>query len=165
MNLRIARSVVESGSHAPGERVRLEQQHRFVGAKAPDPAIIAQSDLGKMWQGQLHAWENTHEIVVADLNSMQRVVLQVATDNKLSAFAAERLLGTLTMRGRGLGKDWWTSQGKGHLWGRRSRELRDLGIILDEDGLGGEHKEAELPLGIILRTLRHAWHTATPEQH
>lgn len=117
-----------------------------------------------MWQGQLRAWEIADEVVVADLNAMQRVVLQAATDNKLSAFAAERLLGTLTMRGRGLGKNWWIAQGKGYLWGRRSRELRDLGIVLDEDGLGGEHKEAELPLGAILRALRHAWPSATPER-
>jgi hypothetical protein len=164
VRLRVYDKGVESGSNAPGERVRLERQLRFPRAKAPDPASIARSDLGKTWQGQLHAWEDADEIVVADLNAMQHIVLQAATENKLTAFAAERLLGTLTMRGRGLGKDWWIAQGKGYLWSRRSRELRDLGIVLDEDGLGGEHKEAELPLGTILRALRQAWPAAAPEQ-
>jgi hypothetical protein len=95
---------------------------------------------------------------------MQRVILAAVNEGRLSAFKAERLLGTLQLRGRGMGKDWWTVQGKPHLWGRRERELRDLGLILDEDGLGREDKEAELPLGTVLRALRQAWPSAIPEE-
>jgi hypothetical protein len=154
---------VERGSHAPGERLRVEHQIRFVGAKQPSPHEWAHADLGRTWQGPLKAWEAADDVVVADLNGMQRVILEAVNEGKLSAFTAERLLGTLLLRGRGMGKEWWSAQGKPHLWGRRSRELRDLGLILDEDGLGREDEDAELPLGTVLRALRQAWPAPAPD--
>jgi hypothetical protein len=155
---------IRRGEAAPGERLRLETQNRYVGAQQPAPARLARAGLGRMWQGRLKGWEATENVVVADLNAMQRVILDAVTAERLSAFTAERLLGTLALRGRGMGKDWWTAQGKEHLWGRRSRELRDLGLVLDEDGLGGDHKEDELPLGTVLRALRQAWPSGVPGQ-
>jgi hypothetical protein len=162
VRLRCYCKATESGLGEPGTLIRVEQQRRFVGKQQPSPHEWARADLGRKWQNQLKAWEAAEDVVVADLNGMQRVILQAVSENKLSAFKAERLLGTLLLRGRGMGKDWWTAQGKPHLWGRRERELRDLGLILDEDGLGGDHKEAELPLGTILRALRLAWPSADP---
>jgi hypothetical protein len=162
VRLRVYDKSVESKSGAAGTLIRVEQQRRFVGKQQPSPHEWARADLGRTWQGQLKAWEATEDVVVADLNGMQRVILQAVSEDKLSAFKAERLLGTLLLRGRGMGKDWWTAQGKPHLWGRRERELRDLGLILDEDGLGRDQKEAELPLGTVLRALRQAWPSAAP---
>lgn len=162
VRLRIYDKATESGSGEPGTLIRVEQQRRFVGKQQPAPHEWARADLGRKWQNQLKAWEAVENVVVADLNGMQRVILQAVSENKLSAFKAERLLGTLLLRGRGMGKDWWTAQGKPYLWGRRERELRDLGLILDEDGLGGDQKEAELPLGTVLRALRLAWPSVSP---
>jgi hypothetical protein len=164
VKLRVYDKGVESGSHAPGERVRLEQQLRWTRAKQPDPATIACSDLGSKWQGQLHAWEDAENVVVADLDSMQRVILQAVAEKQLPIYQAERLLGTLAMRGRGFGKETFAADGKRHLWARRSRELRALGFVLDEDGLGTKREQATLPLGTILRALRQAWPSATPEE-
>lgn len=155
---------VESKSAAPGERVRVEQQIRFVGAKQPAPARMSQADLGRMWQGALKALEAADDVVVADLNGMQRVIVNAVNEGTLSAYTAERLLGHLLLRGRGMTKEWWTAQGKPHLWGRRSRELRDLGLILDENGLGREEEEAKLPLGTILHAARLAWPPAKQEE-
>jgi hypothetical protein len=164
VHLRLYDKSVESKSGTAGTLIRLEQQRRFVGKQQPSPHEWARADLGRQWQGQLKAWEAAEDVVVADLNGMQRVILQAVSEGKLSAFKAERLLGTLLLRGRGMGKDWWTAQGKPHLWGRRERELRDLGLILDEDGLGREKEEAELPLGTVLRALRLAWPPAIPQE-
>jgi hypothetical protein len=62
------------------------------------------------------------------------------------------------MRADGISKEWWTGLGQPHIWGRRSKELRDLGLVLDEDGLPrGEPQEVVLPLGLVLRALRQAW--------
>jgi hypothetical protein len=67
------------------------------------------------------------------------------------------------MRADGISKEWWIAQGQRHIWGRRSRELRDLGLVLDEDGLPhGEPQETALPLGLVLRALRQAWPAAAP---
>jgi len=164
IRLRVYDKGIESGSHSAGELVRLEQQLRWVGKKQPDPATIARSDLGRLWQGQLHAWEDSENVAVADLDSMQRVILQAVSEKQIPIYQAERLLGTLAMRGRGFGKESFAADGKRHLWARRSRELRALGFVLDEDGLGTKREQATLPLGTILCALRQAWPPATPEE-
>lgn len=110
-----------------------------------------------MWQGPLKAWSCADSIVVAGLTAMEAILLKRADEGAVSCFAAERLLGTLRQRARGYGKDWWARQGRPHIWARRSRELRDLGLVLDEDGLGRDHAEEQLPLGLILRAAREAW--------
>jgi hypothetical protein len=163
VKLRVYDKGVESGSHPPGERIRVEHQHRWVGAKRPDPASVAASDLGRLWQGPLRVWEGCDEVVVADLNAIARVILQRVAARELTACAAERLMGTLWLRGRGHGKEWWAADGKPYMYGRRTRELRKAGVVLDEDGMGGDPREEHLPLGKVLRALRQAWPPAAPE--
>lgn len=89
--------------------------------------------------------------------------MELAEDGTITAHKAERLNGTLLIRGRGFGKDWRVAQGKGHIWARRSAELRELGIILDEDGLAADTEEATVPLGTVLRALRQAWPSPASE--
>lgn len=158
VRLRIYDKGIESGSDPAGERIRIEQQYRWNGAKSPDPADMARRDLGTMWQGQLKVWENCDQVVVADLTAARRFLLRAVADGRLPACTAERLYGQLGMRADGISKEWWTGLGQPHIWGRRSKELRDLGLVLDEDGLPrGEPQEVVLPLGVVLRALRQAW--------
>lgn len=154
---------VKSGEAAPGEWLRVETQQRYIGSKQPAPADLAQAELGKMWEGRLRGWEASENVLVGDLDGMERVLVERVQEGRLSAQKAERLLGHLQLRGRGIGKEWWNAQGQPHLWGRRSKELRDLGLILDEDGLGTQKEVAELPLGQLLASLRRAWPSSTPE--
>lgn len=154
---------VKSGEAAPGEWLRVETQQRYIGSKQPAPADLAQAELGKMWEGRLRGWEASENVLVGDLGGMERVLVERVQEGRLSAQKAERLLGHLQLRGRGIGKEWWNAQGQPHLWGRRSKELRDLGLILDEDGLGTQKEVAELPLGQLLASLRRAWPSSTPE--
>jgi hypothetical protein len=163
VRLRIYDKGIESGSDPAGERIRIEQQYRWNGAKSPHPGDIASSDLGTMWQGQLKAWETCDQVVVADLCAARRFLLRAVAEKRVPACTAERLYGQLGMRADGISKEWWIAQGQRHIWGRRSRELRDLGLVLDEDGLPhGEPQETVLPLGLVLRALRQAWPAAAP---
>ncbi len=162
VRLRIYDKGAEAGSAPPGQLLRLEHQWRFEKRNQREPSSMARDDLGRMWEGQLKTWEAADNVVVADLNGTQRVIVNAVNEGTLSAFTAERLLGHLLLRGRGMTKEWWSAKGKPYLWSRRSRELRQLGLILDENGLGGSQEEAELPLGTVLRSLRQAWPPATP---
>ena len=161
VRLRIYDKGLEAKTHPPGHLLRLEHQWRFEKRNQREPSSMARDDLGSMWEGQLKTWQ-ADNVVVADLNGTQRVIVNAVNKGTLSAFTAERLLGHLLLRGRGMTKEWWTAQDKPHLWSRRSRELRQLGLILDENGLGGSQEEAELPLGTVLRALRQAWPSAHP---
>ena len=163
IKVRIYDKGVESGSHSPGERIRIEHQHRWVGSKRPDPASVASSDLGKLWQGPLRVWEGCDEVVVADLSASEKVLMQRVAEKRLTAFAAERLTGTLRQRGRGHGREYWAANGQPYIYARRTRELREAGIVLDEDGMGGDTREEHLPLGKVLRALRQAGRPAAPE--
>ena len=164
VRLRVYDKGLEAKTHPPGHLLRLEHQWRFEKRNQREPSSMARDDLGRMWEGQLKTWEAADNVVVADLNGTQRVIVNAVNEGTLSAFTAERLLGHLLLRGRGMTKEWWTAQDKPYLWSRRSRELRQLGLILDENGLGGSQEEAELPLGTVLRALRQAWPSATPEE-
>jgi hypothetical protein len=148
---------VHRGTHRPGELVRVEAQLRWKGAKRPDPTEWAQGDLGTIWQDKLGVWEGTEEIVVADLNAMERVIGDAVDAKRLKLPAAETLLGHLAWRARGHGKNYWAERGHAHLWGRRRSALRSLGLVLDDTGLGAEAEAALLPLGLILRAAREAW--------
>ncbi|MGA2319481.1 MAG: hypothetical protein ABSG95_01895 [Solirubrobacteraceae bacterium] len=150
---------VHRGTHRPGELVRVEAQLRFKGAARPDPSEWAQQDLGKLWQGKLAAWEGTEEVVLAGLNAMEREITDAVAAKRLKLPAAETLIGNLRLRASGRGKDYWTAQGHDHLWGRRARTLRDLGLVLDDADLGHEAEATLLPLGRILRAVREAWDT------
>jgi hypothetical protein len=162
VRLRLYDKGVQSKTAPPGELVRVEHQYRWQGAKQPDPATMARSDLGRMWQGQLRAWEGCDDVVVAGLDAHARLLLERAEDGTINPSAALRLTGEVVQRSNGVGKAWWVARGKARQWSRHTKELRDLGIVLDEDGLPAQTAEATLPLGTILRALRQAWPSPTP---
>ena len=115
-----------------------------------------------MWEGQLKAWEAADNVVVADLNGTQRVIVNAVNEGTLSAFTAEHLVGHLLLRGRGMTKEWWSAKGKPYLWSRRSREYASLALSWTRMISAAPQEEAELPLGTVLRSLRQAWPPATP---
>ncbi|MGH9919074.1 MAG: hypothetical protein ACRD6W_09435 [Nitrososphaerales archaeon] len=162
VRLRLYDKGLQSKTAPAGELVRVERQFRWQGKKRPDPASMAQGDLGTMWQGQLRVWEGCDDVVVAGLDDHARLIMERAEDGTINPNKALRLSGEILQRGRGFGRDWWVVQGKGRQWARHTKELRDLGIVLDEDGLPSKRSPTTLPLGTILRALREAWPTAPP---
>lgn len=66
-----------------------------------EPSSMARDDLGSMWEGQLKAWEAADNVVVADLNGTQRVIVNAVNEGTLSAFTAERLLDIFSYAGGG----------------------------------------------------------------
>ncbi len=143
---------VESGSHEPGARIRLERQVRYAKAQQQTPEAIRSGDLEKLYQGRLAAWTDaTTDVVATDLNGAQQAVLERLAADQVTPRVAERLLGTLVLVEH-FGFEWWE---KRHTAQRRKRELRELGIVLDL-----ERQVAEpVPIGKLLTELRSAFAT------
>jgi hypothetical protein len=157
VRIRLYDKGLQSKTAPVGELVRIERQYRWRGAKQPAPANIVKRDLGRMWQAELRAWEGCDEIVVAGLDAHARLIMERAEDGTINPSKALRLSGEVLQRGRGYGKAWWVAQGKARQWARHTKELRELGIVLDENGLPGDTGAETLPLGKILRAVRNAW--------
>ena len=157
VRLRVYDRGVLTGDAPAGERLRIEAQYRWGGSKRPDPADIARSDLGRMWQGPLRAWAPADSIVVAGLTAMENMLLMQADEGNLSCFAAERLLGTLRQRARGYGKDWWARQGRPHIWGATLPRTTGPRARIGRGRAGPRRCRGTAPLGLILRAAREAW--------
>lgn len=154
VRLRIYDKARESGEGDAGSWVRVEQQFRFTGKQQPEPSVLSREDLSEMWAKPLRVWEEADDFSSADVGRLQAKVIADIEAGRITAFSGERLIGQIAMRSAGIGRAWWERQEKVHLWARRERELRDLGIALeatpnDEDG--------DFPLGLVLRAIRQVW--------
>ncbi len=148
---------VESGTAAPGERVRFEMQRRYTKQKQMTPRNLAGADWSALYRERLQPWERSADgFVSVSLGGAQRAVLDALESGAtmrdgtpLTQRRAERMLGTLVILSE-LGPDWY---GKDYTARRRQDEFRDLGVVLDmhrEDG-------ARVPVGDLLTLLAEAF--------
>lgn len=134
---------VESGSHAPGERIRLESQLRPAKRERKTPHVLAAEDLTTHFaRGMVSYMRSGEGLVVAGSSAtVQQLAGQVARGD-LSAVKAERLIGSMTLL-REYGRSiYGERQGQ-----RRVADLRGAGVILDAE----LPPQATVPLGQLLR--------------
>lgn len=137
----------ESGSDAPGRRLRLERQVRYPKAKQQSPAALSSSDLEALYRGRFEALERgSGNVIATGLSGAQRAILDQVESGALTPRKAERMLGTLILLDH-FGPSWWE---KRYTATRRQRELQELGIVLDPD----RKDDAEpVPVGELLAAL------------
>ncbi len=138
---------VESGTDAPGHRLRLERQVRYPKAKQQTPAALSGSDLEALYCGRFEALERgSGNVIATGLNGAQAAILEKVKSGEITALRAERMLGTLVLLDH-FGPTAWE---KPYTAKRRQRELQELGIVLDPD-----RKEAaeSVPVGELLAAL------------
>jgi hypothetical protein len=148
---------VESGTAAPGERVRFEMQLRFPKALQMTPRNLAGVHWGDLYRKRLAPWERSADgFSVVSLSGAQDAILAALREgatlrdgSQLTPRRAERMLGTLVILSE-LGPDWYDN---GFTAKRRAREFMDLGISLDL------HREAREPVavGALLQMLAEAF--------
>ncbi len=137
----------ESGSDAPGHRLRLERQVRYPKAKQQSPVALSGGDLEALYRGRFEALERgSGDVIATGLSGAQRAILDQVESGAITSRKAERMLGTLVLLDH-FGPSWWE---KRYTAQRRSRELQDLGIVLDPD----RNDDAEpVPVGELLAAL------------
>ncbi len=138
---------VESGSDAPGHRLRLERQVRYPKAKQQSPAALSGGDLEALYRGRFEALERgSGNVIATGLNGAQRAILDQVESGAITSRKAERMLGTLVLLDH-FGASWWE---KRYTATRRQRELQELGIVLDPE----RNEAAEpVPVGELLAAL------------
>jgi hypothetical protein len=134
---------VESGTHLPGHRIRVERQRRFRKEREPNVAMFVAADLRKMYVGRefeslAHLSRTSYVCNVPD-------ALRLLLESDLPDATVERLAGFLVV-GRHL------DYNRVSLW-RRSAELRSLGIAVDPAAI----EMVEVPVGRYLEALSSAW--------
>lgn len=155
---------VESGSHAPGERVRVERQWRPPKSKRMTPHTMGAADLQDVFSGPLRSWRKGPQTptlsLVDELPALLTARLGEAyaidptarpladgtwpegSFEVLSLRKVERVLGTLAVL-RHLGEDVYSDDQRQ----RRLKELRDLGVGVDDDeNEDGDPGLAEVPV-------------------
>ena len=139
---------VESGTAAPGERIRIERQLRYSGAKRPTLQQWMQRDLAALYVAPLKAWLRGG-VAAGTAEELMRLFTDAAviwpsywssgccwnsTSGRAwtrlwTAAKAERLLGTLAVV-HAYGASWPAWSHRQRL--RRMAEIRELGIVLTE---------------------------------
>jgi hypothetical protein len=148
---------VESGTAAPGERVRFEMQRRYRKALQMTPRNLAGMDWAASYRERLEPWERSADgFAVVSLNGAQEAVLNALRNGAtlrdgtpLTARRAERMIGSLVILSE-LGPDWYGNDATAR---RRAREFQDLGVVLD---LTRETREP-VPVGELLKLLAEAF--------
>lgn len=144
---------VESGTAAAGERIRLERQVRFAGARRPSPAQFLARDLAELYVGPIATWlrngacPGTAEQLI-ELLTDAAVIWPTYWSSGASwctgddepgswgyafmwtARRVERILGTLAVVNV-YGSSWpaWTPKQRQ----RRMREIRQLGLVVVDE--------------------------------
>jgi len=137
---------VESGTAAPGLRIRVERQRRFRKDREPNVSMFTTSDLRQVYLGREFA--QLTQLPYATVCDVPEA-LATLLDRNLSAAQTERLAGFLTV-GRHLDHPTRTLY-------RRYAELRSLGIYVDP----AQIERLEVPVGRYLQALAAAWPEAT----
>ncbi len=134
---------VESGSHPPGHRVRLEAQNRPPRAARFRPVILAERDLRPDFARTLAPFlEGGEAVVTSPAGVVHHLAGKVARD-ELSMARAERMAGSVEFL-RAYGRAFYASDADS---ARRLRDLRRAGVVVD-DALPDR---AQLPVSDLLR--------------
>jgi hypothetical protein len=140
------------GTRAPGERLRLEREHRWQGQKAPTPESLAVSHLGAIFRAPLEPWLR------------QSIPVAVTTPSKaVSRLFELRRTGCITRReARSLSASvnvlvYELDLLRADDRRRRVRKLREVGIALD---LLGEAESLDIDLREPLVALLGPWERA-----
>jgi hypothetical protein len=142
---------VEAGTHRPGERVRVERQHRARKRARKRPAVVASEDLTGLYAGPLRTWMEApvmDTMPATDLAAVAAMLDDRVDRGLLSDRRAARVLWDahrLGQRGRGVYEE-RTAR-------RRVAELRRLGIGLGESYRRPAPASNVVPIE-ILRELR-----------
>jgi hypothetical protein len=135
---------VESGSHAPGLRIRGEIQRRPPKARRMRAAVLAGQDLSGDFGRSLEPYAAGNEsVVVAGTDGALHHLAQKAASGELGIAKAERMIGSVALLrefGRAFYPDVQQQQ-------RRLRDLREVGVALDVE----LPSEAVIPVGALLR--------------
>jgi hypothetical protein len=134
---------VESGSHAPGERIRLEAQRRPPKSQRVRPVHLANMDMSAEFGRSLIPYLGAENVTAAGADAATAHLAGMAARDEISIAKAERLVGTVAFLreyGRAVYPDVQQQQ-------RRLRGLREAGISLDEQLPPG----AAVPVGELLR--------------
>jgi hypothetical protein len=136
---------LESGSHRPGERIRIEAQRRPQKANRFSPDTFASLvDLGAEFGRSIIPSLAQEELVAAGSNAATEMLVQKAAAGELSIAKAERLIGStviMSQYGRAFYPDVQQQQ-------RRVRELREeVGLVVDNVIPAGHL----VPVGQLLR--------------
>lgn len=134
---------VESGSHAPGERIRYEAQRRPARTRRHTPETVAGLDLRSEFGRSINPYLEGGNVIAAGSKATVVHLAQKAAAGEISISKAERLVGTVEFL-REYGRAVYGDERKAR---RRLQGLREAGIALDD-----ELPEAStVPVGQLLR--------------
>lgn len=133
---------VESGSHAPGERLRYEAQRRPTRARRHRPEALATLDLRAEFGRSISPYLEGGRVIAAGTKATVEKLAQQAAAGEISIAKAERLVGTVEFL-REYGRAVYGDERKAR---RRLQGLRDAGVVL-EDALPADRV---VPVGQLL---------------
>jgi hypothetical protein len=134
---------VESGSHPPGQRIRIEAQRRPIKSRRMRPPVLARHDLAADFGRTMKPYLGAETVIAAGTNGAVAHLAQQASRGEISIAKAERMVGTVAFLreyGRSIYPDVQQQQ-------RRLRDLRAAGVALDEE----MPADRVVPVGQLLR--------------
>lgn len=141
----------ESGSDAPGLRIRIESQNRPPKSMRYSPIVFSDLDLAPTYGRTMSHYLDVDEVVSAGVDGATAHLVAQATSGEISIARAERLAGSIAIlkyAGRGAYNDPDRSvKANNQHSSRRLKALRDAGITLD-DALPAD---AVVPVSQLLR--------------
>lgn len=135
---------VESGSHAPGERIRLEAQRRPVKRQRVRPGHLATMDMSAEFGRSLMPYLGAENVTAAGADGATAHLAGMAAREEISIAKAERMIGTIALLRLG-GRAIYPCERQQR---RRLADLREAGIALDEE----LPATAVVPVGELLRS-------------
>jgi hypothetical protein len=119
----------ESGSDAPGKRIRVEAQRRPSKSKRRRSAVVGGMDLAADFGRTLLPYVGTEKLIAAGTEGATEHLVRQAVNGEVSMAKAERMIGTLALLkhyGRAVYPDARQQQ-------RRLQQLRQAGIVLADE--------------------------------
>lgn len=120
---------VESGSHAPGERIRYEAQRRPARSRRHTPSTVAELDLRGEFGRSINPYLEGGPVIAAGSKATVVKLAQAAAAGEISIAKAERMIGTVEVL-REFGRAIYGDERKAQ---RRLKDLRDAGVALDDE--------------------------------
>jgi hypothetical protein len=146
---------VESGTHAPGERVRYEAQVRSRKAREDWASAFDSAEAARLHVRHLRWFAPHNEFAIVCRRAVVRKLNGQVARGEIAPHKAERLIGWAVLydeHGASLRGDRGSAQERWYY--RRVAELRALGVAIDRDlDEGG----VVIPLGQYVRELARAW--------
>ena len=142
---------VESGSHAAGLRLRIENQQRPAKSKRVRPDVLSTSDLKGVFGRTMNPYLLSSEVLVAGPDGAVAELAARAIRGELTHAKAERLIGSVALLKHG-GRAVYDRDGDAHKVGerrsnRRLKALRDAGVVLSDE----LPAESVVPVSQLLR--------------